>query len=205
MRPASLDILQALANAPSPSGYEQPAARVYREYTQGFADRVTTDVSGNVIAVLNPDAPIRIMLAGHMDEIGFLIHFIGEDGLLHFGGIGGHDEVTPVGQRVWVHGKEPVPGVVGSPAFHLLDAAEQSKRPEIKNLWIDIGATSRDEAEALVRLGDPVTFQHESNHCKVIGRRREASITRPASSLPRKRSGCCEKAAVYTPRSASTP
>jgi endoglucanase len=161
MRAASLDILQALANAPSPSGYEQPAARIYRKYTQGFADRVTTDVSGNVIAVLNPDAPIRIMLAGHMDEIGFLIHFIGEDGLLHFGGIGGHDDVTPVGQRVWVHGKGPIPGVVGSPAFHLLDAAEQSKRPEIKNLWIDIGATSRAEAEALVRLGDPVTFQQE--------------------------------------------
>jgi putative aminopeptidase FrvX len=161
MRPQSLDILRALANAPSPSGYEQPAARVYREYTQSFADRVTTDVSGNVIAALNPDAPIRIMLAGHIDEIGFVIHFIGEDGLLHFGGIGGHDDVTPVGQRVWVHGKERVPGVVGSLAFHLQDAAEQSKRPQIKNLWIDIGATSRTEAEALVQLGDPVTFQQE--------------------------------------------
>jgi putative aminopeptidase FrvX len=161
MRPESLEILRALANAPSPSGYEQPAARVYREYTQSFADRVTTDVSGNVIAALNPDAPIRIMLAGHIDEIGFVIHFIGEDGLLHFGGIGGHDDVTPVGQRVWAHGKERVPGVVGSRAFHLQDAAEKTERPQIKNLWIDIGATSRSEAEALVRLGDPVTFQQE--------------------------------------------
>ena len=161
MRPESLDILQALANAPSPSGYEQPAARIYREYTQTFADRVTTDVSGNVIAALNPDASIRIMLAGHMDEIGFVIHFIGDDGLLHFGGIGGHDDVTAVGQRVWVHGRERVPGVIGSQAFHLLDPAEKMKRPELKRLWIDIGATSRAEAEALVQLGDPVTLQQE--------------------------------------------
>jgi endoglucanase len=106
------------------------------------------------------------MLAGHMDEIGFVIHFIGEDGLLHFGGIGGHDDVTPVGQRVWVHGKERVPGVVGSRAFHLQDSAEKTERPQIKNLWIDIGATSRAEAEACVRLGDPITFQQEFHPLK---------------------------------------
>jgi endoglucanase len=134
---------------------------VYRDYTQDFADRVTTDVSGNVIAVINPEAPVRILLAGHMDEIGFVIHFIGDDGLLYFSGIGGHDDVTSVGQRVWVHGKERVPGVVGSHAFHLMDAEQKAKRPEIRNLWIDIGATSRAEAESSVRLGDPVTFQQE--------------------------------------------
>jgi putative aminopeptidase FrvX len=161
MRSESIQILRALANAPSPSGYEQPAARIYRDYTEAFADRVTTDVSGNAIAALNPDAPIKIMLAAHIDEIGFVIHFIGEDGLLHFGGIGGHDDVTPIGQRVWVHGKERVPGVVGNRAFHLQDEAEKTQRPQIKNLWIDIGATSRSEAEALVQLGDCVTFQQE--------------------------------------------
>lgn len=161
MRSESLDLLTALANAPSPSGYEQPAAKVYRDYTQHFADRVTTDVSGNVTAVINPEAPVRILLAAHMDEIGFVVHFIGNDGLLHFSGIGGHDDVTPVGQRVWVHGKEQIPGVVGSRAFHLMDAEQKTKRPEIRNLWIDIGATSRAEAEALVQLGDPITFQQE--------------------------------------------
>jgi endoglucanase len=161
MRPESLEFLKSLVNAPSPSGYEQPAAKVYRTYTEGFADQVSTDVNGNVLAVLNPDAPVRIMLAGHMDEIGFLVHYIGEDGVLHFSPIGGHDDVVPVGQRVWVHGRECIPGVVGSRAFHLLDPAQQSKRPEIKNLWIDIGATSRAEAESLVQLGDPITFQQE--------------------------------------------
>jgi len=157
----SIDLLRALTEAPSPSGSETPAGRVYREYTQGFADLVTSDVMGNIAAVINPDATTRIMLAAHMDEIGFVIHFIGEDGLLHFGGIGGHNDVIPVGQRVWVHGKERLPGVVGTQAYHLLDPAEQSKRPQIKNLWIDIGASSRAAAEAVVEVGDSVTFQHE--------------------------------------------
>ncbi len=158
MRPETLNFLESLANSPSPSGFEQPAAQIYRAYTEGFADQVRTDVTGNVIAVLNPDAKVRIMLAGHIDEIGFLIHHIGEDGLLHFSGIGGHDDVTAVGQRVWVHGKKRIAGVVGSPAFHLLSADQKTKRPEIKSLWIDIGAQSRREAEELVQLGDPITF-----------------------------------------------
>src|SRR5438270_6406432 len=123
MTPKSLQLLQALTSAPSPSGYEQPAGRVYRDYTEAFADNVRTDIMGNVAASINPSASTKIMLAAHMDEIGFVIHFISEDGLLHFGGIGGHDDVTPVGQRVWVHGRERIPGVVGSTAFHLLDPA----------------------------------------------------------------------------------
>jgi putative aminopeptidase FrvX len=161
MRADTLDFMKALANAPSPSGFEQPAAAVYRDYTAAFAHRVTTDVTGNVVAALNPEATTRIMLAGHIDEIGFLIHHIGEDGLLHFSPIGGHDDVTPVGQRVWVHGRRRVPGVVGSRAFHLLGPADKTRRPEIKNLWIDIGAASREEAERVVALGDPITFEEE--------------------------------------------
>ena len=161
MRAETLSFLESLANAPSPSGFEQPAAKVYRDYTAAFADRVTTDVTGNAIAAVNTDADIRVMLTGHIDEIGFLIHHIGQDGLLRFSGIGSHDDVTAVGQRVWVHGRKRVSGVVGSPAFHLMAADEKTKRPEIKKLWIDIGARSREQAEGPVRLGDPITYQEE--------------------------------------------
>lgn len=161
MRDASLTFLTDLIAAPSPSGYEQPAARVYRAYTEGFADRVTTDIHGSVHAVLNPDASTRIMLAGHIDEIGFLVHYIGDDGLLYFQGIGGHDSVIPVGQRVWVHGLERVTGVIGRTAVHLQDEEERKKKPQLRDLWIDIGATTRAEAEAVVRLGDVATFQYE--------------------------------------------
>lgn len=164
MREASLEFLKAIVNTPSPSGYEEKAAVVYREYTGVFADKVVTDVHGNVAAILNPDAEMKIMLAGHMDEIGFLIHYIGEDGLLYFSTIGGHDSVIPLGQRVWIHGKEKVAGVIGRKAIHLLKDEERKKKPEIEDLWIDIGASSRAEAEALISLGDPVTYQVEFQH-----------------------------------------
>ena len=161
MRSDSLAFLKSIVSAPSPSGYEEPVARLYREYAERFADRVATDVHGNVQAVLNPDARIKVMLAGHMDEIGFIVHHVSDEGLLYFSAIGGHDSVVPVGQTVWVHGKQRVPGVVGRKAIHLLDEEERKKKPEIKELWIDIGATSRVEAEAVVELGDVVTYQHE--------------------------------------------
>jgi putative aminopeptidase FrvX len=161
MRPESLAFLTEIVNAPSPSGYEQPAAKVYREYTRSFADQVTTDVHGNVAAAVNPGASMRIMLAGHMDEIGFIIHHISDEGLLYFKGIGGHDSVIPVGQRVWVHGRERVPGIIGRKAIHLQEEEERKKKPELKDLWIDIGATSRAEVEALIDIGDVVTFQYE--------------------------------------------
>ncbi len=161
MRPESLEFFKSIVNTPSPSGFEEYAAEVYRQYTGAFADEVKTDVHGNVAAILNPQADMKIMLAGHMDEIGFLIHYIGDDGLLYFSTIGGHDSVIPVGQRVWVHGKERVPGVIGRKAIHLLKDEERKKKPEIEDLWIDIGVTSREEAEKFVSLGDPVTYQYE--------------------------------------------
>ncbi|CAO4135350.1 M42 family metallopeptidase [Methylorubrum extorquens] len=161
MRSESLAFLKALANVPSPSGYERGAARLYREYTEPFSDRVSTDVHGNVTAVLNPDAPMKIMLTAHMDEIGFIVHHIGDDGLLYISGIGGHDSVIPVGQRVWVHGKEQVPGVVGSKAIHLLDEEELKKKPKLTDLWVDVGAVSREQIEAVIQLGDVITYQYE--------------------------------------------
>lgn len=164
MRTESLQFLKEIVNTPSPSGYEERAAVVYRSHT-AFADQVTTDVHGNVAAILNPNADMKIMFAGHMDEIGFIIHYIGEDGLLYFSGIGGHDSAIPVGQRVWVHGKDQVVGVIGRKAIHLLEDEERKKKPELKDMWIDIGASSRAQViEAGISLGDVVTFQYEFQH-----------------------------------------
>ena len=85
MRKESLSFLEELVNAPSPSGYEQPAQRIVRDYVKQFADEVTTDVMGNVIAVLNPGGKPRVMLAGHCDEIGFMVRYITEQGFIYFG------------------------------------------------------------------------------------------------------------------------
>src|SRR5438105_3047461 len=125
MRAESLEFLKAIVNVPSPSGFEERAAEIYRNYTKKFADEVKTDVHGNVAAILNPKAEMKIMLAGHMDEIGFLVHYIGDDGLLYFSTIGGHDSAIPVGQRVWVHGKNSIPGIIGRKAIHLLKDEER--------------------------------------------------------------------------------
>ena len=121
MAPESLDFLTSLIAAPSPSGSEQPSATVFRDRVKDFADKVEIDIVGNVIAVLNPEAEMRVMLTAHLDEIGFIIHYIADDGLLYFSPIGGHDSTTLLGQRVWVHGKDRVPGVIGRKAIHLLD------------------------------------------------------------------------------------
>lgn len=161
MRSESLEFFREIVNTPSPSGYEERAAEVYRGYTGRYADRLHTDVHGNVWAVANPDATMKVMLAGHMDEIGFIVHYIGDDGLLFFLGIGGHDSAIPIGQRVWVHGKERVAGVIGRKAIHLLDEEERKKKPQLHDLWIDIGASSRAEAEAVLSIGDVVTYQVE--------------------------------------------
>ena len=161
MRAESLEFFKAIVNVPSPSGYEEHAAEIYRQYTKSFADDVTTDVHGNVIAVLNPKAKMKVMLAGHMDEIGFIVHYISDVGMLYFSGIGGHDSTIAVGQRVWVHGDKKVAGVIGRKAIHLLEDDERKKKPELKDLWIDIGAANRAEAEKYVSLGDVVTYQYE--------------------------------------------
>lgn len=162
MRAESLDFLKAIVNIPSPSGFEERAAEVYRKYTSQYADDVITDVHGNVAAILNPNAEMKIMLAGHMDEIGFIVHYIDDSGLLYFSGIGGHDSAIPIGQRVWVHGpKGQVAGIIGRKAIHLLKDEERKKKPEIEDLWIDIGCTSKAEVEELIDLGDCVTYQTE--------------------------------------------
>jgi endoglucanase len=173
MRAESLVFLQSIVNTPSPSGFEERAAEVYRSYTAAFADKVVTDSHGSVAAILNPDAGMKIMLAGHMDEIGFIVHYISDEGLLYFSGIGGHDSVVPVGQRVWIHGPNGrVAGAIGRKAIHLLEEDERKRKPEIKDLWIDIGAATRQEAEEHVSLGDCVTYQVEFE--KLLGNRATA-------------------------------
>jgi putative aminopeptidase FrvX len=168
MRDEAIDFFIRIVAAPSPSGFEAPVAKLYRDYVRTFCDGVTTDVFGNVTAIINPDAPMRFMYAGHMDEIGFIVHYIDEQGFLFFSTIGGTDVATEIGQRVWVHGHEPVAGVVGRKAIQVFKTSDISQTPTLKDLWIDIGATSRAEAEAVVQVGSPVTVH--SQYAELLGR-----------------------------------
>lgn len=173
MHDESLEFLKSIVETASPSGFETKVARLYRDYVRPFADSVVTDIMGNVRAVINPDAETRIMFAGHMDEIGFIVHHIDADGFLYFSAIGGADVATEIGQRVWVHGREEVLGVVGRKAIQTFKPSDSAQTPSLKDLWIDIGAGSREEAEKLVSIGSPVTVQAGFAHLSgrhVIGR-----------------------------------
>ena len=140
VRKQSVDFLKDLLNAPSPSGYEQPAMEVVREYVTDFADEVKTDVHGNVIAAVNPEGSPRVMLAGHCDQIGMIVKWINDDGYIYFSSIGGIDTAVLSGLRVQVHADSgPISGVVGRTAIHLLSGDERGKAQSIDKFWIDIG------------------------------------------------------------------
>lgn len=159
MEERSLAFLKDLLAAPSPSGFEQPAQKVWREYMASYADRVTTDLHGNCIAALHESGSPRILLAGHVDELGFMVNYISDEGFIFFRTIGGFDLNIIPGRRVRIHTKNgPVPGVTGKKAIHVMTEEDRKKKPEIEDLWIDIGAKDRKEAEALVRVGDPITY-----------------------------------------------
>ncbi len=152
-------MLEKLLRAAAPSGHEGPAAGVWREEA-AFAS-LGTDGLGSSIARIGKGAPL-LAAVGHIDEIGLVVTHIDEKGFLWVSPIGGWDPQILVGQRVAVRGREGVVlGAVGRKPVHLLDPDQRKKAVELKGLHIDIGCADRDEAAALVRVGDPVTVAAE--------------------------------------------
>jgi endoglucanase len=152
-------LLRDLTGADGPSGYEGPVRDVWRKSVSDFAVEVHGDVLGSITALINPSGIPRVMLAGHIDEIGLMVSSIDERGFLYFSTIGGYDASILVGQRVRVHAASgAILGVIGRKPVHLMSEDDRKAPVEIKHLWIDIGASERDEAKALVRMGDPVTL-----------------------------------------------
>src|SRR5688500_16443539 len=103
---ASLSFLKKLLDTAGPSGFEQAPARIWRDEVNGFADDVRADVHGNSVAVVNAKGKPRLMMTGHIDEIGFQITHIDEDGFIYFSAIGGWDSQVLVGQRVLLMGRK---------------------------------------------------------------------------------------------------
>jgi putative aminopeptidase FrvX len=156
MTPESLAFLKSLLDTPGPSSFETAPARAWRREAESIADEVRADVAGNSYATINPDGRPRVMLAGHVDEIGVMVTHIDDDGFISFDTIGGWDPQVFVGQRVKLLGRGgPVTGVVGKKAIHIMDKDDREKVSKVESLWIDVGATSRGEAEGQLRIGDP--------------------------------------------------
>jgi endoglucanase len=158
MHPPSLALLKDLLLTPSPSGYEQKIQEVVRGWAGQYAHDIRTDRHGNVIAALNPTGQPRVMLAGHCDQIGLMVQHIDDNGFLYVQPIGGWDMQILLGQSLTVwNAQGPVPGVLARKAPHLLTSEERQKVPQFPDVWVDIGAKDRKDAEALVTPGDPVT------------------------------------------------
>jgi endoglucanase len=159
MHEASLSFLKSLLETPSPSGFERPVQELVRSWTKSYADEVHTDRHGNVIAVRNPEGQPRIMLAGHCDQIALMVQYIDDNGFLYVQPIGGWDMQILLGQKLTVWTRTgPLSAVVSRRAPHLMTTEEKNKVPHFHDIWVDIGAKDRKEAEELVSCGDPVTF-----------------------------------------------
>jgi len=165
VRKDSYEFLKALAQTPSPSGFEQPIQRVVRQRMKPFAGSIETDVHGNVIVGLNPTGRPRVMLAGHCDQIGLMVNYIDDNGFIFFLPIGGIDPTVVPGSRVVVHTKHgPVEGVIGRKPIHVLKQEERGAKIELREMWVDIGSKGKKETEQVVGVGDPITFRLELVH-----------------------------------------
>ena len=156
MNDSSLTFLKKLLTTPGPSGFEREVAAVWRAEAETFADEVDRDLTGNSFAWLRADpAGPTVLVEGHIDEIGVQIMHIDDEGYLWIDEIGGWDAQVLLGQRIVFAGVGgPVTGVIGRKAIHLFESADREKAVKLKDLWVDIGASSRAEAEERVAVGD---------------------------------------------------
>jgi endoglucanase len=155
LKPPAIAFLKRLLDTPGPSGYEAAAAKVWRDEAAGFADDVQSDVHGNSMAVVNPGGSPTIMLAGHIDEIGVIVTYIDDDGYVYIAPIGGWDPQVLVAQRIRFIGRDgDVLGAVGKKPIHLMKPDDRKKASEMTDLWVDIGTTTRAQAEAVLSIGD---------------------------------------------------
>ncbi len=156
----SLSFLEKLLNSSGPSGFEYQTAEIFRDYLSDFADRVYADVMGNSIGVLDRGDSLKVMLAGHYDEIGFQVVHFSDEGYLYFRSVGGIDRTTVPGTEVEIlTAKGRIAGVIGKKPIHLTKEKERDSAPELKDLWIDIGSEDKKETQKLVSVGDPVAVK----------------------------------------------
>ncbi len=152
-------LMKRLSLASGVSGFEDEVRDIIASELADHVDEIEEDSLGNIIAVKRGSGPV-IMLAAHMDEIGLMVRHIDKKGFIRFSKIGGISDQMILNQAVWIHGKQGrVAGVIGSKPPHRMKAAERKKVTTHDNMFIDIGASSREEAEELVSVGDPITFQ----------------------------------------------
>ncbi len=156
-------LLEKLSNASGVSGFEDEVRNLMMEELKGHVDDLDVDNMGNLIATKNgkPDGK-KVMLAAHMDEIGLMVRYIDKEGFIKFSKLGGINDQMLLNQEVYIHSNgEKILGVVGSKPPHRMKAAEKKKPVQYENMFIDIGASNKEDAEGTVNVGDPITIKQK--------------------------------------------
>jgi endoglucanase len=157
-------LLKTLSEARGPSGFEDEVREMVIRQMEPYVDEVVVDRWGNVIGVKRGGSDYRAMVAAHMDEIGLIVDYIDKDGFLRIRPIGGWSEVTLAGQRVWVRAADGrwVRGVVGVTPPHVTPSGKEREAPEIKDMYVDVGARSREEVERMgIAVGSVAVLDRE--------------------------------------------
>src|SRR6185369_6797845 len=156
----NISLLKEICETPGTSGYEQKIREVVLREIKSLVDEISVDNMGNVTAVKKGKQPKRAMVAAHMDEIGFIVTHIDDKGFLRFHTLGGFDPKTLTAQRVIVHGKKDLIGVMGSKPIHIMTDEERTKPVKITDFFIDLGIP-RKEVDKYINIGNPITRQRE--------------------------------------------
>ncbi|RFC55883.1 M42 family metallopeptidase [Brumimicrobium aurantiacum] len=152
----NIELLDAICKAPGAPGYEQKIRALILEEIKPLVDEVEIDNMGNVYAIKRGKSDKKVMIGAHMDEIGFIVTHIDDKGFIRFHTLGGFDPKTLTAQRVLIHGKEDVLGVMAAKPIHVMSSEERNKNPKTTDFFIDTGR-SKEEVEALIKIGDPIT------------------------------------------------
>jgi putative aminopeptidase FrvX len=173
----SYQFLKAYINNPSPVGFESSGQKIWLNYLTQYVDTTFSDPYGTAVGVINPDAPFKVVIEAHADEISWFVNYISDQGLIYLKRNGGVDHQIAPSMRVWIHGKKgPVKAVFGWPAIHtrLSNPEQKEPQPKVDNLTLDCGARSKKEVEALgIHIGAVVTYEEgfdELAHDFIIGR-----------------------------------
>ncbi|MCR5886973.1 M42 family metallopeptidase [Hymenobacter sp. J193] len=162
MRPESFDFLQKYLNNSSPTGFEKEGQKIWLDYLKPYIDDYFVDTYGTVVGVINPEAEYKVVIEAHADEISYFVNFITESGFLYLRRNGGSDPLVAPSKRVNIHtNKGIVKAVFGWPAIHVRKT-EQDKAPTIETVFLDCGASSKEEVEQMgIHVGSVVTFEDE--------------------------------------------
>ena len=156
----NVELLAEICEVAGAPGFEQRVREIVLREVTPLVDEISTDNMGNITAVKKGKEPKKVMIGAHMDEIGFIVTHIDDNGFLRFHTLGGFDPKTLTAQRVIVHGKKDLVGVMGSKPIHVMTPEERTKSPKTTDYFIDMGM-SKNEVDKFIEIGNPITRERK--------------------------------------------